>query len=413
MEPEPHHAPPSVDGTHDIAVIGGGIVGLATAMALAEHPGARVIVLEAEDRLAAHQSGHNSGVIHSGLYYAPGSLKARLCAEGREAMVGFCATHGIPHERCGKMVIASSADEIPRLDELERRGRANGLAGITRLGPEEIREREPHAGGVAALLVQETGITDFGAVAEAMAARVRTAGGEVMTGARVTAVVRDGSTLVLESARGPVRARTLVSCAGLHADRLARRCGVEPGVAIVPFRGEYWELIPERHHLVRHLIYPVPDPRFPFLGVHFTRLVRGGIEAGPNAVLALAREGYARSSFSARDTIEMLRSPGFLRMSVRHWRTGIGESRRALSAGALAAGLRRLVPGIRAADLRYRGAGVRAQALAPDGRLVDDFRIVEAERQIHVLNAPSPAATASIAIGREIAERARVRCDLA
>ena len=392
----------------DVAVIGGGIVGLATAMALSEAPGT-VVVLEAEDRLAAHQSSHNSGVVHSGLYYAPGSLKARLCAQGREAMFRFCAERGIPHERCGKLVVAASPDEMPRLDEIERRGRANGLGGIARLDPARIREREPHAGGVAALLVPETGITDFGAVAEAMAERVRAAGGEVRTGARVTRAVRDGLALVLETAGGPVRARALVSCAGLHADRVARACGVEPGVAIVPFRGEYWEIVPERRGLVRHLIYPVPDPRFPFLGVHFTRLVPGGIEAGPNAVLALAREAYARSSFSARDTLELLRFPGFWRMGMRHWREGVRESRRAGSARALAKGLGRLVPEIRAEDLRYRGAGVRAQAVSPDGRLLDDFHIVEVERQIHVLNAPSPAATASIAIGREIAARVRAR----
>jgi (S)-2-hydroxyglutarate dehydrogenase len=409
-EPRPDHAAPrGAAETFDFAVIGGGVVGLATAMALAEAPGVGVALLEAEDRVAAHQSSHNSGVIHSGLYYAPGSLKARLCVAGREAMFGFCAQHGVPHERCGKLVIAADEGELPRLDEIERRGRANGLAGIRRLGPAGIREHEPHAGGVAALLVPETGITDFAAVAAAMAERLRAAGGELRTGVRVARALRDGSALVLDTTQGPVRARFLVSCAGLHADRVARACGVEPGVTIVPFRGEYWEIVAERRNLVRHLIYPVPDPRFPFLGVHFTRLVRGGIEAGPNAVLALAREGYARSSFSARDTLELLRTPGFWRMGLRHWRTGVRESGRARSAEALARGLARLVPGIRAADLSYRGSGVRAMAVGRDGRLLDDFHIVEAERQIHVLNAPSPAATASIAIGREIAARALVR----
>ena len=398
-----------MDGTRDIAVIGGGIVGLATAMALAEEPGARIVVLEAEDRLAAHQSGHNSGVIHSGLYYAPGSLKARLCTEGRESMFRFCAAHGIPHQRCGKLVVAARPGEMAQLDELERRGRANGLTGIERLGPEQIREREPHVAGLAGLLVPEAGITDFGAVAEAMAARVRALGSEVTTGARVMRVVRDSGTLVVETTRGPVRARSLVSCAGLQADRIARCCGVEPGVAIVPFRGEYWEIIAERRALVRHLVYPVPDPRFPFLGVHLTCRVGGGLEAGPNALLALAREGYARSSFSVRDTAEMVRSPAFWRMGLRHWRTGLSEWRRARSVPALVAVLQRLVPDIRPEDLRYRGAGVRAQAISPEGRLLDDFHIVEAERQIHVLHAPSPAATASIAIGRENAARARER----
>jgi len=381
-------------------------------MALVERPAVRVVVLEAEDRLAAHQTGHNSGVIHSGLYYAPGSLKARLCAEGREAMFRFCAEHALPCERCGKLVVAAGAEELPRLDELERRGRANGLTGLVRLTAAGIREREPHASGAAGLLVPETGITDFAAVAEAMAARVRAAGGEILTGARLTRLVEDGPELVLETLRGPVRARGLLNCAGLRSDHVARRCGMRPGVTIVPFRGEYWEIVPERHDLVRHLIYPVPDPRFPFLGVHLTRLVRGGIEAGPNAVLALAREGYGRSSFSITDTLALVTAPGFWRMALRHWRTAAGETRRARSARALAAGLCRLVPEIRASDLRYRGSGVRAQALAPDGRLLDDFHFVESERQIHVLNAPSPAATASIAIGREIAVRARGRFGL-
>jgi len=403
---------PALDLRCDVAIIGGGIVGLATAMALTESPGPEVVVLEAGDRLAGHQTGHNSGVIHSGLYYAPVSLKARLCAEGREAMVRFCAAHQVPYERCGKLVVAANADELPRLDELERRGRANGLTGIERLTPEAIREHEPHARGVAGLRIPETGIIDFAAAAEAMAACVRTAGGAVHTGAAVTGVRRDGADLVLETARGAVHARALVSCAGLHADRVARMCGVSPGIAIVPFRGEYWEIVPERRHLVRHLIYPVPDPRFPFLGVHLTRMVRGGIEAGPNAVLALAREGYGRSSFSARDALELLTAPGFWPMAMRHWRTGMDETRRARSTRALAAGLQRLVPEIGPQDLHYRGSGVRAQALAPDGRLLDDFHIVDAGRQIHVLNAPSPAATASIAIGREIAARARQRFGL-
>jgi len=393
----------------DVAVVGGGIVGLATAMSIAERPAARVIVLEAEGRLAAHQTGHNSGVIHSGLYYEPGSLKASLCTAGREEMYRFCAAHGIPHERCGKLVVAARREEIPRLEELERRGRANGLAGLARLDAAGIREREPHAAGVAGLLVPETGITDFGAVASAMAGRVRATGGEVWTGARVTRIVPDGPMLVLETARGPVRARGMVNCAGLQADRLARRCGVDPAVAIVPFRGEYWELDSRRVHLVRHLIYPVPDPRFPFLGAHFTRLARGGIEVGPTAVLALAREAYSRWRVSPRDTLEMLRSRGFRRLCARHWSIALTESLRSGSTRALVRRLRRLVPEIRAADLRYRGAGVRAQALSTEGRLLDDFHIVEAERQIHVLNAPSPAATASIAIGRHIAARARAR----
>jgi len=403
----------------DVAVIGGGIVGLATAMALAEGSAAAVTVLEAEDQLAAHQTGHNSGVIHSGLYYRPGSLKAANCVAGREALYRFCAGHGIAHERCGKVVVATHEREIPRLEELQRRGQATGLQGVRRLGPEEVREREPHARGVAGLYVPDTGIVDYTAVCEAYAGHVRAAGGRVETGARLLACRRDGAPggaapdLVLDTPRGELRCRALVNCAGLHCDEVARLCGVNPRVRIVPFRGEYYGIVPERQHLVRHLIYPVPDPAFPFLGVHFTRMVRGGVEAGPNAVLALAREGYVRTSFSARDTAGLLRYGGFWRMGLRHWRMGLAESWRSTSTGAFVAALRRLVPGITRADVRRAGAGVRAQALEPNGRLSDDFLVIEGERMIHVLNAPSPAATASITIGRSIAQRAMERFGLA
>ena len=404
---------------YDVAIVGGGIVGVATAMALGRRARASLCVLEAEDRLAAHQTGHNSGVVHSGLYYKPGSLKATNCVAGREALYRFCAAHGIAHERCGKVVVATHPRELPRLEELERRGRANGLAGLERLGPEGIREREPHARGLAGLFVPDTGIVDYTAVTEAYADAVRAAGGVVVTGARVTACRRDPSPggaapgLVLETARGTVRCDALVNCAGLHSDRVARLCGVDPRVRIVPFRGEYYEVVPERRHLVRNLVYPVPDPAFPFLGVHFTRMVRGGVEAGPNAVLALAREGYARSSFSARDLAELFAFGGFWRMGLAHWRMGLAESWRSTSTGAFVAALARLVPEITRADVRRAGAGVRAQALEPDGRLADDFLVVEAERMIHVLNAPSPAATASITIGRTIAARAARRFALA
>jgi len=397
------------DRTFDVAVIGGGIVGLATARALSEVPGVSIVVLEAEARLADHQTGHNSGVVHSGLYYKPGSLKARNCVEGREALYRFCAERGIAHERCGKLVVATHPAEIPRLDELERRGRTNGLQGLRRLGPEEIREREPQAHGIAGLLVPETGIVDFVSVAEAFAADIRKAGGVVETGVRFRSCTRRDSELVLATTHGDLRSRHLVACAGLHADRVARACGVDPGVRIVPFRGEYYELRPERQHLVRHLIYPVPDPRFPFLGVHLTRMVRGGVEAGPNAVLAWKREGYARTSFSFHDTLEMFGYAGFWRMGMHHWRRGLGEAWRSLSKQAFVAALRKLLRDLEPGDLEFAGAGVRAQALAPDGRLVDDFHIVEAPRMIHVLNAPSPAATASLAIGRTIAARAGER----
>jgi L-2-hydroxyglutarate oxidase len=397
----------------DVAVIGGGIIGLATAMALTERTRAAVVVLEAEGRLAAHQTGHNSGVIHSGLYYPPGSLKARNCVAGREALYRFCAEHGIAHERCGKVVLAVRECELPRLEELERRGRANGLQGLVRLAPGEIREHEPHARGVAGLFVPDTGIVDYTAVSEAYAGCVRAAGGSVVTGARVTACRRDPSpgggaaSLALETGRGAMHCRALVNCAGLHSDRVARLCGVEPGVRIVPFRGEYYDLVPQKHGLVRNLVYPVPDPTFPFLGVHFTRMVRGGVEAGPNAVLALRREGYGRADFSLRDTAELLAYPGFWRMGLRHWRKGLHESWRSTSTRAFVAELQRLIPELTSADVLRAGTGVRAQALEPGGKLCDDFRIAEAERMIHVLNAPSPAATASITIGRAIAARAQ------
>jgi L-2-hydroxyglutarate oxidase len=388
--------------TFDAGIVGGGIVGCATAMALADR-GLRVVVLEAEEALARHQTGNNSGVIHSGLYYRPGSLKAENCAAGRELMYRFCAEEGIACERCGKLVVATRPEELASLDELERRGLANGLAGLRRVSPEEIREREPHAAGLAGLLVPETGIVDYAAVTRAFARLVRERGGEIRTGARVRRVLFEAGGLVLETGAGIARARLLINCAGLQSDRVARICGVDPGVRIVPFRGEYLELREERRGLVNSLIYPVPDPRFPFLGVHFTRMIHGGVEAGPNAVLALAREGYSWGAISPRDVLSYLTYGGFWKMALRFWRVGLGEIRRSWSRRAMLRALRRLLPELELADLGRGGAGVRAQALAPDGRMVDDFHIVEAPRMIHVLNAPSPAATASIAVGRHIA----------
>lgn len=386
-----------------VVVIGGGIVGVATAMALAGR--VRVQVLEAEDSLAAHQTGHNSGVIHSGLYYAPGSLKARTCTAGRQALYDFCERHGVPFERCGKVVVATHPEQIPRLDALEQRGRANGLNGLRRLIPEEIRELEPHAQGVAGLFVAETGIVDYAAVTEAFAAEVRRLGGEILTGARVSKVSRYPDGVVVHSTAAAHHGQFVVSCAGLQSDRLARLAGLDPAVRIVPFRGEYYEVVPRRRHLVRNLIYPVPDPAFPFLGVHFTRRVDGTVEAGPNAVLALRREGYRRTSFSLRDTMATFAYPGFWRLAGRYARSGLGEVWRSWSKGAFVAALQELVPEIEPNDLCGYGAGVRAQALGRDGALLDDFHLVEGDRQLHVLNAPSPAATASIAIGRTIAER--------
>ncbi len=389
-----------------VLIVGGGIVGLATGLALSARAGLRVIVLEAEAEVGAHQTGHNSGVIHSGLYYKPGSLKARNCAEGREAMFRFCAEHGIAHERCGKVVVAVDHTELPALEELERRGRANGLEGLRRIGPEPLAELEPEARGVAALYVPQTGIVRFGDVARTYARIIRERQGEIRLSNRLVGLAREGTRWVAETSAGPQRVDLLINCAGLQSDRVARLCGVDPGVRIVPFRGEYYELRAARRALVRNLIYPVPDPRFPFLGVHFTRMIGGGVEAGPNAVLAFRREGYHRLDFSLRDIADLATYPGFWRMASRHWRTGAGEFRRSFSKTAFVRALQRLMPAIRADDLDPAGAGVRAQAVAPDGRLVDDFFIKEAPGMIHVLNAPSPAATSSLSIGESVARMA-------
>lgn len=391
---------------YDVAIIGGGIVGAATAMALAQRYHPSLIVLEAEDSLAAHQTGNNSGVIHSGLYYKPGSLKAKNCVVGREAMYRFCQEHGVAHDRCGKLVVAVEESELPRLDELERRGNANGLVGVRRLRAEELRDYEPHVAGIAGLLVPETGIVDYKQVTEKYADIVHKAGGTIQTGSRVISFRRLGDELILTTRRGEVVCRHLINCGGLQCDRVARMCDVNPGLQVVPFRGEYFELVPEKWSLVRNLIYPVPDPRFPFLGVHFTRMIHGGVEAGPNAVLAFRREGYRRTSFSPRDTVQMLAYRGFWRMAWKYWRTGMSEMYRSFSKKAFHRALQRLIPELKLEDITPHGAGVRAQALDPSGALVDDFRFVEAERMIHVLNAPSPAATASITIGQSIAEMA-------
>lgn len=388
---------------YDVGIIGGGIVGLATAMALVKSGVTSVAVLEAEDKLAAHQTGNNSGVIHSGLYYKPGSLKAKNCVAGREALYRFCQEQGITHQACGKLVLATREAEIAALDELEKKGMANGLKGLRRLRAGELKEFEPHVAGIAGLWVRETGIVDYGKVCEKYAEIITAGGGDIHLHFRVQKVKKTGQELVLRSGSGEVRCRNLVNCAGLHSDRVARMCGVIPGLQIIPFRGEYYKLIPERYELVRNLIYPVPDPRFPFLGVHFTRMIAGGVEAGPNAVLAFKRQGYKKWSFSLRDAAQFALYPGFWAMGAKFWKMGLGEFRRSFSKKAFVAALQRLIPEIQADDLQPGGAGVRAQALEASGFLVDDFRIREAERMVHVLNAPSPAATASISIGQSIA----------
>lgn len=391
---------------YDIAVIGGGIVGTATAMALAKQKNISIVILEAESKLAAHQTGNNSGVIHSGLYYKPGSLKANNCVTGRKALYKFCEEHDIAHDQCGKVVVATDEKEIPKLNDLESRGHANGLVGLKRLKPEEIKEYEPHVTGIDGLYVPETGIVDYNQVTEKFAEIVQQQGGQVELNARVIGFKKETDGLVLETTSGEFRAKNLVNCAGLQSDRVAKLCGVEPGLKIVPFRGEYYEIIPEKHYLVNNLIYPVPDPQFPFLGVHFTRMIDGGREAGPNAVFAYKREGYKKSDISLKDLTETIFYKGFIIMISRHWKMGIGEMYRSYLKSAFVKSMQRLIPEIQASDVHRGGAGVRAQALEPDGFLVDDFRIVEAERMVHVLNAPSPAATACISIGEKIAEMA-------
>jgi L-2-hydroxyglutarate oxidase len=358
-------------------------------------------VLEKEPRVGAHQTGHNSGVIHAGVYYAPGSLKAQLCRAGSQSMVDFCAEHGIPAKICGKLIVATDEAELPRLRALHERARANGLP-AEMISPAEAREHEPEVSCVAALHVASTGIVDFGAVCTTLAGLVEKAGGEVQLGARVTGLDgRDGRQIVHTTA-GDFEADALVNCAGLHADRVARLAGVDPPARIIPFRGEYHQLRADRRHLVRGLIYPVPDPQFPFLGVHLTRMIDGSVHAGPNAVLALSREGYRWSAVNLADVADFTGYPGLWRLARRHLRYGLGEVRRSLSARRFAASLARLVPAVTAADLEPCQAGVRAQAVKPTGELVDDFLIVTRERQVHVLNAPSPAATSSLEIAKRI-----------
>ena len=389
----------------DFAVIGGGIVGLSTARALLEHhPGARLLVLEKEWGWARHQTGHNSGVIHSGIYYKPGSLKARFCREGARVLVEFCRERRIDYEICGKVIVAVEPNEMPLLDNLYERGLKNGLE-VEKIGPEELKEIEPHANGLAAIRVPSTGIVDFAKVAEAFAALVDEKGGQLRTGTEVKSISETGRAVVVRTNKGSFRARTLVNCAGLHSDRVARLCGLDPGTKIVPFRGEYYELKPEKRYLVKNLIYPVPNPDFPFLGVHFTRSIDGIVEAGPNAVLGLAREGYKKTDFDFRDFVEELSYPALWRLARKNWRTGIGEIHRSFSKKAFVRGLKKLVPEVEEDAVVPIAAGVRAQALKEDGALVDDFLIVEGNNSVHVLNAPSPAATSAIPIGEEIARR--------
>ena len=388
-------------------MVGAGILGLAVARELIERrPGASVAVLEREDGVGVHQTGHNSGVIHAGIYYAPGSLKAQLCVEGAAAMYEFCERHGVPHERCGKVIVARDASELPALDELERRGRANGVPGLRRADGAGLRELEPHAAGVAALHSPATGIVDFPAVARALAAGVAEAGGRVVTGCGVSGVGRDGAGVRLEHAHGVTEAGRAVFCAGAWADRLAVAAGAPADPRIVPFRGAYLKLKPERRELVRSLIYPVPDPRLPFLGVHLSRHVDGEVLVGPTALLAGARDAYSLARVRPRDLAATLTWPGSWRMFRRWWRTGYTEMRYAASRGAFVRAAQQYVPELEPGDVEPAFAGVRAQALGRDGRLVDDFVFSETGGALHVRNAPSPAATSALAIARLVADRA-------
>lgn len=401
MSPQTAH-----DYPYDVAVVGGGIVGLATAYALSQRlDSPKVLLLEKEAAFARHQTGHNSGVIHSGIYYPPGSLKARFSREGGERLVAFCEERGIPYERCGKVLVATCEKEIPALQRLYERGLGHGLR-LKMLSSAELGEHEPHARGVAAIHVPETGIVDYARIADAFAAEVERSGGTLVTDAPVSGVEDSADGVRVETSRGTFRARLLVNCAGLYSDRLARMCGVETGMRIIPFRGEYYGLRPESRHLVRNLIYPVPDSAFPFLGVHFTRTVDGEIEAGPNAVLGLAREGYERAKVDPGDLREILGYRAFWRLARNYWRTGLSETLRSMSRRGFARSLQKLVPEVGESDLVRMPAGVRAQALSEDGKLVDDFAIFEGESSVHVCNAPSPAATACLPIGEAVASRA-------
>ena len=390
----------------EVLVIGGGIVGLATAYRILEaRPKTRLLLLEKENRLAPHQTGNNSGVLHSGLYYKPGSEKARLSVQGLKQMVAFCSEHGVAHEICGKIVVATSEEELLRLENLWERGNANGLSGLRKLEPKQIREIEPHAAGIAAIHVPQEGIVDYPGVCEKLGELIRKRGGQIQFNARVLRIQQDSNTWTANTTAGDFSARFVVACGGLHADRLVKAAGQKPHAKIIPFRGEYYTIKKQRQHLVRNLIYPVPDPKFPFLGVHFTRLIHGGIEAGPNAVLAFAREGYRWSQINLRDLTEALLFPGLWKFLFKYPSMCSYEVRRSLSRGEFCRSLQKLVPEIQVDDLEPGGAGIRAQAMFPDGRLVEDFNFEEQQGILHVVNAPSPAATAALAIGAEISNR--------
>jgi len=394
----------------DTIIIGGGIVGLATALKLKEkRPGLKVIVLEKESEVAEHQTGNNSGVIHSGIYYKPGSLKSTNCLRGYHLLIDFCSTNSIPFELCGKVIVATSNEELQPLENIYRRGLANGLEGIKRLKKEELKEHEPHVAGIAGIFVPQTGIVDYRLVAQKYAELLRASGVDVRTNCKALKIQKKGSKQIVETSQGSFEANLVITCGGLHSDRLARMTSDKVNVKIVPFRGEYYKLTPEKEYLVKNLIYPVPDPNFPFLGVHFTRMAKGGVEAGPNAVLAFRREGYKKSDIHLGELAETLAWPGFQKVAFKYWKTGLGEMYRSFSKAAFTKALQKLIPEIQESDLAPGGAGVRAQACDRTGGLVDDFMFFESEGSIHVVNAPSPAATSSLAIGETVAGMAEAR----
>jgi L-2-hydroxyglutarate oxidase len=394
-----------LNGSTDVIIVGGGIVGLATAFALGEtHPGSTITVLEKESAVAQHQTGHNSGVLHSGIYYKPGSLKAKNCRIGKKAMEDFCARENIPYKICGKIIVATAQLEFSRLDALLERGRANGVQ-CELIDQRRLLEIEPHCGGLRALHVPEAGIVNYRAVCERLAGIVAARGNRIVTGARVTAIDEMHGTIQVRSTAGDFTAKFVINCAGLYSDRVTALSGPRPEVKVLPFRGEYFELKPAAENFCRGLIYPVPDPQFPFLGVHFTRMISGGVECGPNAVLAFAREGYRKRDINLRDLCETLAFAGFRKMAARHWRMGLNEMWRSFSKRAFVRALQRLVPEIRGHHLVSAPAGVRAQAISPAGEMVDDFAFDERPRILNVINAPSPAATASLSVGRLIAEK--------
>lgn len=389
---------------YDAVIIGAGIVGLATAIQIAaQKPNVRLLIVEKESAVASHQTGHNSGVLHSGLYYKPGSLKAKNCVDGYAMMVDFCRRHGIKHDICGKIVVATTPSEVSQLDLLFERGTANGLKGIRRLSAGELREREPHVTGIEGLFVPQTGIVDYTDVAEKMKEILLSGGVGIHCGEKVVGIDTASSASIVRTTRGEYRTNIVLGCAGLHSDHVARWTKPDLPLRIIPFRGEYYKLKKEKEYLVRHLIYPVPDPAFPFLGVHFTRMISGGVEAGPNAVFALKREGYAKTSFNAADVWESLSWPGFRKVARKYWRTGLGEYYRSFSKRAFTAALQKLIPEIQEEDLIAGGSGVRAQACDREGGLVDDFFILQQGSVVHVCNAPSPAATSSLSIGSAVA----------